>query len=352
MKKKGFTLIELLAVIAILAILLIVAIPNVIKLFNNAKKSAFVTEAQSIVNTAQKQYISDQIGGASTACYYSGEGTATSVGCKELELSGNSDINYYVEFSQGKIIRAAVSNGKNSIYLERSSGIDVANITKDLVENRNDAGSDYIDITPSIKQTSDAVSNAIDYGEKTKETIERGEDITIGTERFKVATNNNGTIMAIPYYNLYIADALTQGSLEDITIVQATAENAGTSGGTAGATAFSTEDYWELGEQAIDMTDERNLIQPYIEAYQSTLEGLGATGITVRIGRFSDQNAIGDFYDSFANTLRNPSGVGTYWLGSGDAWNASIIPVVYESGELAWYGYYSSIGVRPVLIIN
>ena len=62
--------------------------------------------------------------------------------------------------------------------------------------------------------------------QKNKETIEPGEDITIGTERFKVATNNNGSIMAIPYYNLYIADALEQGSLENITIVQATASNA------------------------------------------------------------------------------------------------------------------------------
>ena len=39
--KKGFTLVELLAVIAILAILVILAIPNVIKLYNNAKKTDF-----------------------------------------------------------------------------------------------------------------------------------------------------------------------------------------------------------------------------------------------------------------------------------------------------------------------
>ena len=60
-KKKGFTLIELLAVIAILAILLIIAIPSVIKLYNNAKDNTFVTEAQSIINTATKQYMADQI---------------------------------------------------------------------------------------------------------------------------------------------------------------------------------------------------------------------------------------------------------------------------------------------------
>ena len=36
--KKGFTLVELLAVIAILAILVIIALPNVMGMFNEAKK--------------------------------------------------------------------------------------------------------------------------------------------------------------------------------------------------------------------------------------------------------------------------------------------------------------------------
>jgi len=47
MNKKGFTLVELLAVIAILAILVIIAIPNVMKMFNDAKKSSFETEIKT-----------------------------------------------------------------------------------------------------------------------------------------------------------------------------------------------------------------------------------------------------------------------------------------------------------------
>ena len=38
MKKRGFTLVELLAVIAILAILVLISLPNVVGMFNNAKK--------------------------------------------------------------------------------------------------------------------------------------------------------------------------------------------------------------------------------------------------------------------------------------------------------------------------
>ena len=41
MKYKGFTLVELLAVIAILALLVIIALPNVLKMFNQAKKDTF-----------------------------------------------------------------------------------------------------------------------------------------------------------------------------------------------------------------------------------------------------------------------------------------------------------------------
>ena len=39
MNKKGFTLVELLAVIAILAILVIIALPNVLKMFNDSNKA-------------------------------------------------------------------------------------------------------------------------------------------------------------------------------------------------------------------------------------------------------------------------------------------------------------------------
>ena len=46
MKNKGFTLVELLAVIAILAILVIIALPNVLKMFNDSKKNSFLTEAK------------------------------------------------------------------------------------------------------------------------------------------------------------------------------------------------------------------------------------------------------------------------------------------------------------------
>ena len=63
MSKKGFTLVELLAVIAILAILVIIALPNILKMFNNAKKDIFLTEAKNIYKEVTKKYINETMRG-------------------------------------------------------------------------------------------------------------------------------------------------------------------------------------------------------------------------------------------------------------------------------------------------
>ena len=182
------------------------------------------------------------------------------------------------------------------------------------------------------------VSNAIDYGSKTKATITAGENLTIGTETFKVLTNNGGTILAMPYYNLYIAG-------NPSTILQATAGNASA----AGMVAFASSVYWSAGEDAINMSDARNSIQSYITAYQTTLENLGATGITVRIGKYSELTAAG-----ITDAMRNPSQIGYYWMGSSSDGDAGLIRTVGISGFLQdnYYIHTNIYGVRPVLVIN
>ena len=63
MKNNGFTLVELLAVIAILAILVIIALPNVLKMFNDSKKNSFLTEAKTVYSEVSKKYISESMKG-------------------------------------------------------------------------------------------------------------------------------------------------------------------------------------------------------------------------------------------------------------------------------------------------
>ena len=93
MKKDGFTLVELLAVIAILALLVIIALPNVLKIFNQAKKDTFLTEAKTIYKEISKKYISE-----------------TMRGNKKLDVETN-DLKYNIKLdSMGNIESFQVSN--------------------------------------------------------------------------------------------------------------------------------------------------------------------------------------------------------------------------------------------------
>ena len=102
-KKNGFTLVELLAVIAILAILMIIALPNVINMYNKARKETFLTEARTLYKEAEKKYISDSING----------NTVKTINSKtnKLDLTGNK-MDYDIELdNEGNITNFKVYDG-------------------------------------------------------------------------------------------------------------------------------------------------------------------------------------------------------------------------------------------------
>ena len=105
MKKKGFTLVELLAVIAILAILVIIALPNVLKMFNDSKKNSFLTEAKTLYSEVSKKYISENMKG-NKLTYISSEDDT------KLEMTGR-DLQYCVLLNtDGTVKSMKVSNGE------------------------------------------------------------------------------------------------------------------------------------------------------------------------------------------------------------------------------------------------
>ena len=105
MKKKGFTLVELLAVIAILAILVIIALPNVLKMFNDSKKNSFLTEAKTLYSEVSKKYISENMKG-NKLTYISSEDDT------KLEMTGR-DLQYCVLLNtDGSVKSMKVSNGE------------------------------------------------------------------------------------------------------------------------------------------------------------------------------------------------------------------------------------------------
>ena len=104
MKNKGFTLVELLAVIAILAILVIIALPNVLKMFNDAKKNSFLTEAKTVYSEVSKKYISESMKGNKLSYISSEDNT-------KLEMTGR-DLQYCVLLNaDGSVKSMKVSNG-------------------------------------------------------------------------------------------------------------------------------------------------------------------------------------------------------------------------------------------------
>ena len=55
--KKGFTLVELLAVIVILAIILVIAVPQIMKTIDEARKGALSSSAKLIAASAEREYL-------------------------------------------------------------------------------------------------------------------------------------------------------------------------------------------------------------------------------------------------------------------------------------------------------
>ena len=135
MKKKGFTLVELLAVIAILAILVIIALPNVMSLFNEAKKNSFANELKEIYKTAQNQWMTDSM--INTQELYYSRVTGSTLQCvsgtdnKTLQLSGRQQLEFGITVDKaGDIIDFVATDGT---YMYQFQGTSKTNVLK--IEN-------------------------------------------------------------------------------------------------------------------------------------------------------------------------------------------------------------------------
>ena len=125
-KNKGFTLVELLAVIAILAILVIIALPNVMGMFNEAKKSSFTTELKEVYKVAQQQWMMDSMTSTGDQVY---SRCKTCTG-KSLQLSGRSELDYYIKIDKaGKAVKYYATDGTYQFSYD-GPGLLVENIKK------------------------------------------------------------------------------------------------------------------------------------------------------------------------------------------------------------------------------
>ena len=139
MNKKGFTLVELLAVIAILALLVIIALPNVLSMFNKAKKDTFLTEAKSIFKESASKYISDNMHNSNEENIYCKSETDSK---NPLDMDIGNTYYYIEKDSTGKTIKFVAWN--SSGYVTKIVG---DNVMLNDVTGNNVSESSVKDIT-------------------------------------------------------------------------------------------------------------------------------------------------------------------------------------------------------------
>lgn len=99
--KKGFTLVEIIIVIVLLAVLIVIAIPNIIKVYNNAKLNAFLDEAKAIYRNIETSYNNDFMEETIKVDRYCDSSESY---IRKLRLKKPDDISYDIELSDNGII--------------------------------------------------------------------------------------------------------------------------------------------------------------------------------------------------------------------------------------------------------
>ena len=105
-KEKGFTLIELLAVIVLLAILMVVAVPKILNVIENSKKSAAESSIKLVKDAIRSQVTSGSIMGTNftsdeSGCYTFDFDDQENGNAKELQLKNKENITGMIKYCNG-----------------------------------------------------------------------------------------------------------------------------------------------------------------------------------------------------------------------------------------------------------
>ena len=105
-KEKGFTLIELLAVIVLLAILMVVAVPKILNVIENSKKSAAESSIKLVKDAIKTQVTSGSIMGTNftsdeSGCYTFDFDDQENGNAKELQLKNKENITGIIKYCNG-----------------------------------------------------------------------------------------------------------------------------------------------------------------------------------------------------------------------------------------------------------
>ena len=128
-KNKGFTLIELLAVIVILAILMVIAVPKILNVIENSRKSAAESSIKLVKDAIKTQVTSESIMGTNftsdeSGCYTFNFDDQKSGNAKELQLKNKENITGTIKYCNGNFTNNTLSfdgQDMSSIVCKRTS---------------------------------------------------------------------------------------------------------------------------------------------------------------------------------------------------------------------------------------
>ena len=128
MKKNAFTLIELLAVIVILAIISLIAVPIVLGIINDAKKSSEEESLKLYFDTVEKAITRKQLSSSNfnpDRCEIQSDGNLEcfnnneTLGILQIEIKGKTPTNGTLTIKNGKIVeKNGIINNDNSLTLQ------------------------------------------------------------------------------------------------------------------------------------------------------------------------------------------------------------------------------------------
>ena len=406
-KKKGFTLIELLAVIIILGVLMIIAIPSVTTYISNSRKSSYIDTAKNIVGGARNLVNEGKLEMYDpTVTYY------IPVSCIKTE---NGTKTPYGEFTQAYV--GVIYNGTGYKYYwisvdESGQGIDkvtpsdkiepediksgikandIENTVKTIgvgerenikIYNCNNSWEEYVASDSVDEDGGNGGPSVIQYPPgKTKNTVEVGDIVTIGTEEFYVVKHDGKDLVLLAHYNLNVGKKMKANAPEGMQ--DSDVRGWRSVGSTYGTVPFASNPYWNskigtdypgsycdsstytVGSNCAyvyydknKIVDSNNSIGTYINSYKEKLEDMGAVIKDARLLRIEEifEIACESGQSSCStNPLPNcPSWINetSYWLGSAYH-SVGIWCIMNNSSSLGWKNYSKDTnqGVRPVIVI-
>ena len=192
-KEKGFTLIELLAVIVLLSILMVVAVPKILNVIENSKKSAAESSIKLVKDAIKTQVTSGSIMGTNftsdeSGCYTFNFDDQTSGNAKKLQLKNKENITGAIKYCNGNF------SDDTLVF----NGVEIKEENKKVICKR--ATTLHTDGTHTFGNMS-VTEKKLKSGDAFDCDVNGDEKYNSDTERFYYVTDMDDSTAVLIYYN-------------------------------------------------------------------------------------------------------------------------------------------------------